>query len=373
MQTSQKFRFLLMQVIDTHYHRDDALDNMRELEQLVDTFGGEVIEKDVQHRINPHPSTYLGPGKVEELMEKVKAHKIDVVVLNSIVKSGQLFRLEKELWAVNPRIRVWDRVGMILNIFDQHAQTKEAKLQIELARIKHEGPRVYGLGKTALSRQGGGIGTRGSGETNIEQEKRVIKDRVQKIQKELKRLSKQKHERVRFRNELGIGPVALVGYTSAGKTTMFNMLTGKQKETHAGLFTTLDTVVGKMKTPDSTLPILVSDTIGFIENLPPILIDAFHSTLIESLEAKLLLHVVDASDNHVYEKVEEVDKILAELKSEQPMMMVFNKIDKATPEKRKLLERIFSHRKSVFVSAQTGENIDELKEKISKALIPHMS
>lgn len=369
MQQTVQLRFLLLQVITPHLHREDALSSMRELELLVHTFGGTVVEKDIQHRVHPHPSMYIGSGKVEELKQKVKDKKIDVVVLNSIVKSGQLFRLEKELWEVNTRIQVWDRVGMILHIFDQHANTRQAKLQIELARIKHEGPRVYGLGKTALSRQGGGIGTRGAGETNIEQEKRVIKQRTQQIQRELSRLGKQKHERIRFRNELGIGPVALVGYTSAGKTTLFNVLTGKDKTTHAGLFTTLDTVVGKMKTPDSRLPVLISDTIGFIEDLPPLLIDAFQSTLIESLEAKLLLHVVDASDPFVKKKITEVEKILDEMEARQPRLLVFNKCDLLSHAQREQLDNTFIHRPHVMVSAISKEGIPELKEIIVQRLV----
>lgn len=371
-------RFLIVQVIDKRADEVAVANDLSETEQLIDTFGGIVIDKFIQRREHPDPNFYIGAGKVDELKEVCKAEKIDVVVINGQVKSSQLFRIEKELWAVSTKIMVWDRIDLILNIFDQHASTTESKLQIKLARATHMGPRIYGLGKTELSRQGGGVGTRGKGETNIEFERRQIKIDQQKIKQELKKLLKQKHSRLKKRNELGIGPVALVGYTSAGKTTLFNALTGKEKEMNKGLFTTLDTVVGKLKTPVFDQPILVSDTIGFINNLPPVLIDSFKSTLLESLEAKLLLHVVDANDPFILEKIAVVEDILSGLGARQPMILVLNKVDLLDEEKKDSLKEQVSEffeknneeadksnlRSIQFVSAKSGFNLEGLKEEI---------
>lgn len=362
-------RCLLLQVITPHFHRQDALDRMAETERLVQTYGGKVVVKEVQHKVKPHPATYIGPGKLEWLIQTVANQHIDVVILNDVVKSGQLFRVEKALWQLHRSIQVWDRVGLILKIFAQHASTTEAKLQIELARITHDGPRIYGLGADELSRQGGGIGTRGLGETNIERERRVIKARQTKIQQQLRKLHDRKHKQVLYRKNQGIGPVALVGYTSAGKTSLFNRLTGKHKLQHQKLFTTLDTVVGKMKTPDSRLPVLVSDTIGFIQDLPPMLIDAFRSTLIESMAAELMLHIVDVSDDRMLEKVEVVEQILEDLDVSQPIELVFNKVDTISPKRMTQIARIYGDRSHCFVSAQTGAGCDELKRKIVTYLI----
>lgn len=356
-----RLRFLVVQVLPKNLQANDAQKELEETEQLIKTFGGQVVKRMIQRLYHPNPNFYIGVGKVEELKNWCEAEEIDVVVINGLAKSGQLFRIEKELWKVSPSIMVWDRIDLILNIFDQHASTAEAKLQIKLARATHMGPRIYGLGITELSRQGGGVGTRGKGETNIEFERRKIKIDQQKIRKELKKLTEQKQHRLQKRKELGIGPVALVGYTSAGKTTLFNTLTGKEKEMNKGLFTTLDTVVGKMKTPNFDQPILLSDTIGFINNLPPVLIDSFKSTLLESLEAKLLLHVVDISDPNVLEKIEVVEKILDDLGASQPRMLVLNKIDKISELELKKLENEIINKFSETVSTSETENIDESK------------
>jgi len=357
-------RFFLLQVITPHYHQELALENMQELEDLVKTYGGQAVEKSVQHRVKPHPNTYIGTGKVEWLKEQVKAQKINVVVLNDIVNSGQLFRLEKSLWEVNRQIQVWDRVDLILNIFEQHATTTEARLQIQLARIRHLGPRVYGLGKTLLSRQGGGIGTRGAGETNIELERRNIRKMTQKLEQQLKKLSQDKEQRIRHRKERGLSTVALVGYTSAGKTSLFNALTSKRKEAHAKLFTTLDSSVGKFSPGGEKQKILLSDTIGFIQDLPPSLIEAFRSTLLESIQADLLLHVVDVGDPKIEEKMEVVNEILHELEIHKKPLFVFNKIDQLQAPQIEALQNLYSAENVHFVSAKTGEGIEKLKEHV---------
>lgn len=362
-------RFAIIQVISKRQSPKDIQTDLHETEQLVTTFGGKVVSKTIQRRVHPDPNSYIGEGKLAELKELCEKEKISVVVVNDIIKSGQLFRIEKELWEVSPKIMVWDRIDLILNIFDQHATTVESKLQIKLARATHMGPRIYGLGKTELSRQGGGVGTRGKGETNIEFERRQIKVDQQKIKKELKKVLSQKQNRLRKRSEMGIGPVALVGYTSAGKTTLFNTLTGKEKEMHKGLFTTLDTVVGKLKSPNFEQPILISDTIGFINNLPPVLIDSFKSTLLESLEATLLLHVVDISDPEFLTKIGVVEYILQSLQASQPRILVLNKIDQLTKDelenRREKSQALLTNLEVpvhaiIPVSAKTSKNLDVL-------------
>jgi GTP-binding protein HflX len=359
-----KPRCVLLQVIDPHLsHRDPQIADkkMRELELLVETLGGEVIEKATQHRTNPHPATYIGGGKVEWLKEVVKEKKIDVVILGNVAKSGQIFRLEKILWDVNNKIEVWDRVDLILKIFDLHANTIEAKLQIQLARIQHIGPRIYGLGGTVLSKQGAGTGSKGSGETNIEFERRKIKREQQHIQKQLAQLNKNQMRHIKERKEQRNKTVALVGYTSAGKTTLFNALTGKEREINQALFTTLDSVVGKVKMVDHLSNLLVSDTIGFIDDLPPQLIQAFKTTLMVSLEAQLLLHVIDASDPFMESKFQVVEDILRELGVETEPILVFNKADLISKETQEELKRQFSDRKVIFISAKTSQNLDALK------------
>jgi len=366
-------KFIIVQVIPKQADELEAKTQIKETEQLIKTFGGRVKKSIIQKMTHPNPNFYIGPGKVQELKNWCEADEIDIVVINGLVKSSQLFRIEKEMWKVSPTIMVWDRIDLILNIFEQHATTLESKLQIKLARATHMGPRIYGLGKTELSRQGGGVGTRGKGETNIEFEKRQIKVDQQKIRKELKKILKQKHNRLQKRNNMGIGPVALVGYTSAGKTTLFNSLTGKEKEMNKGLFTTLDTVVGKLKSEKFDQPILISDTIGFISNLPPVLIDSFKSTLFESLEAKLLLHVVDVNDPNIVEKIIVVEDILKSLKVKQKSNLVLNKVVLIkTDQLKDIREKVdYYFKKSgtnliniIEISAETKLNLNKLKKEI---------
>lgn len=355
-------RCLLLQVIDPQSDHQKAEQDMLELESLVATFGGSTIVTDIQHRRTPHPATYVGAGKVEWLETALEEHAIDIVIFNAVVKPSQLFRVEKTLWKTQPRIKVWDKVDLLLAIFRKHAGSVESKLQIELAQLDHLGPRSYGLGGKELSRQGGGIGTRGKGETNIEFERRVSRQRRQFLEKQLEKAKAQKRHRISRRSELGLGPVALVGYTSAGKTTLFNALTGKAKPTSAKLFTTLDTVVGKMKAPQGNKPIIISDTIGFIQDLPPQLIEAFQSTLLESLNATLILLVFDLSDPEYLKHIEVVESILKKLEASQPIVLVANKIDQASESNKQSFAERFGSYPCAYVSAKNGEGISNLKE-----------
>ncbi len=374
MDIPTQLRCVILQVVNPHQTHEDpelAAKNLTELELLVETLGGEVVATTTQHRVNPHPATFVGGGKVEWLKQIVKDEAIDVVILNRIAKTSQIFRLEQILWEVNTRIQVWDRVDLILNIFDLHANTKQAKLQIELARIEHLGPRIYGLGGTVLSRQGGGIGGRGLGETNIELEKRKMKRIKQQLRKELDVLDQGTLERIQKRTEKGTKTVALVGYTSAGKTTLFNTLTGKNQQTDQSLFTTLDSVTGRVKLVDYTKNIIVSDTIGFIDDLPPNLINAFRSTLQESLEADILLHVIDGADPFWEAKFLVVEEILHDLSVERTPILVFNKVDLMDASRQQTIRDQFKDREIVFISAAQKMGINTLKDMLVNVSYPN--
>lgn len=360
-------RCLLVEVIKPHAHRDAAIRNLNELELLVKTYGATVVERIVQHRVMPDTATYIGHGKVGQLKTLVREMQIDVVVLNAIVNTGQIFRLEKALWEINPRIAVWDKADLILHIFDQHAVTAEAKLQIELARLQHIGPRIYGLGGTLLSRQAGGIGTRGLGETNIELMRRYIKTRMRKVKQKLQQISQMKRNTIERRKIQGIPTIALVGYTNAGKTTLFNQLTQKEKQIRNSLFTTLDSVVGRLGYRLTNSQILVSDTIGFIEGLPPFLIDAFRSTLMESVHANLLLNIVDAADTQMERKIEVVEAILQELGVKAKAILVFNKIDEASPAKLAYISNRYQDQTHLLLSAKTRQGFTSLAQLITSS------
>ena len=305
-------RIILIDVVSPLVNLVEAEKFLMEMMSLINTYrGGEVI-KIIQRRAHPHPGTYIGSGKAEEVAEMVKNLKVDIVILNAIADSTQLYKLLQMFWRNNPNIEVWDRIDLILHIFDKHARTAESKLQIELARMRHMGPRMYGLSEQ-LGRQTGGIGGRGVGETNIELMKRHWRDEMKKTKDKLDGLLKTHENQIKRRREIGFQTISIVGYTNAGKTTLFNALTGKKKRVENVLFATLESYVGKLYLPNIKKEVLISDTIGFIQNLPTLLITAFKSTLMESVHAEILLHVIDASDPDMYKKIETVENILEEL------------------------------------------------------------
>ncbi|KKQ01946.1 MAG: hypothetical protein US11_C0002G0005 [Candidatus Roizmanbacteria bacterium GW2011_GWA2_36_23] len=361
--TQNQFNSLAIKVIGPHDHSSDELQKFREIESLVSVLGGKIIVKQIQHRLFPDESTYIGKGKIEEIKDLIRYSHIRVIILNDIVNPAQIFRLEKSLWSTDPNIKVWDRADVILEIFDKRAHSSEAKLQIELARMKHLGPRIYGLGGGLLSRQGGGIGMRGLGETNIEIMKRQIKDKLRLTEEKLKKIIHSRQEKMLYRKKGGYKTIALVGYTNAGKTTLFNNLTGKTKKVENAVFTTLDSYVGKLN-HQTNKPILISDTIGFIQDLPPSLIQAFKSTLLETLTADLIYHVIDSSDSEIERKIEMVNEILAEFNIESnKVVYIFNKIDTISDSKRQLLNRLYPG-KSLFVSSASGEGINSMLSSI---------
>ena len=362
-------RFLPIHVINPRANKEKSVDVGEELESLIQTLGGEIVDRIIQKLNNPDNSTYIGKGKISEVIEIIKKKQVDVVVLNNSAKPNQVFRLKTAFQKVNPNIEVYDRIDLILHIFDKHAKTKEAKLQIELARMKYMGPRIYGMGYV-MSRQGGGIGTLGVGETNTELMKRHWRDAVKKITDELNKMSGEKEKRIERRKREGFKTVSIVGYTNAGKSSLFNKLTGKSVLVENALFATLDSSVGKVYLPEISKQILITDTIGFIRNLPPRLIQAFKSTLLESIHADIILHVVDASDPEIFEKIIVVEEILNNLSIDsEKVIYIFNKTDKILPDLKKDLKEKYKSYLPIFISTKTDINSDEILNEIIKRLI----
>ncbi len=356
-----KQRFILLDVVLPNVYKEEAEKNLSEVISLVDTYGGATIVRVIQRKAHPDPSTYIGSGKSQEVAEIVKNEDIDIVVVNSIVNPSQLFNLQKIFWAHNNAIQVWDRVDLILHIFNKHAHTAEAKLQIELASMRHMGPRMYGLGGTLLSRQGGGIGTRGIGETNVERMKRHWRKEMKEVKDKLEKVTRNRERQLENRRREGFKTVSIVGYTNAGKSTLFNLLTRKEKLAADVLFATLDSAVGKLYTKGAYTDILISDTIGFIQNLPPQLIDAFKSTLMESIHADVLLHVIDIADPKMHEKIATVEQILTGLGLDQKSKVyVFNKIDEVNSFDIEAITKRYGEFHPQFVSAQNKDGVEEL-------------
>lgn len=352
-------------VINPRADKEKAVNIGEELESLIATLGGKIVARTIQKLDNPDNATFIGKGKVVEATQTIEAEKVDVVVLNAMAKPRQIHALKTAFQKVNPHIDVWDRVDLILHIFDKHAVTTEAKLQIEAARMRYMGPRIYGMG-FVLSQQGGGIGATGVGETNTELMKRHWRNEMKKINDKLEKITQERAQQLERRKKSGYKTVSIVGYTNAGKSSLFNLLSGKNTLVENALFATLDSVVGKVYLPQLQKEILLTDTIGFIRNLPPRLITAFKSTLLESIHADLILHVIDVSDSEVDMKITVVKEILLDLGVDmQKVMYVFNKIDAvAKIQKARLLE-VYGQYLPLFISVKTKEGIPSLEKAIA--------
>lgn len=369
--SGEEKRFLIVSIIPQKLSDEKAFLNVQEVIALIESYNGEVIDIVLQKREVNSQGSYIGSGKIDEIGALVAEKNIDVVVLNGVVKPAQIFHLqtiwEKHLYGV----QVWDKVDLILKIFSQHAQAGEAKFQIELATMQHMGPRIYGMGDE-MSRQGGLVGTRGIGETNTERMKRHFRGQIRKVKDDLEKLTKSREMQLENRNKLGLKTASIIGYTNAGKSSLFNTLTGKNRQVKDALFVTLDTGTGKMKIAHEPYDVLVSDTIGFIRDLPPQLVQAFKSTLLESIHADLLLEVIDVSDVDMERKLLEVNKILRGMKIEQKnRIYIFNKVDKMKGkdfDKAALLEKYEAFQPQ-FISTKTGEGIRELVKKIGDLLV----
>jgi len=362
-------RFLLVGLVPMGTKFEKCLLGLEEAKSLVETYGGEVVSATVQKSHDPDKSRFVGTGKVEEIADIIEKEKIDIVVINDIATPVQIFSLQQRFARANEKIEVWDRMDLILHIFALHARTTEAKLQIELASLRHMGPKAYNMGHI-LSKQSGGIGGKGAGETNTELMKRHWQREMNNISKELSKLLATRGRQIERRKNLGYLTISLIGYTNAGKTQLFNRLTKKENYVSEHLFATLESTIGKIRLKKYEKEITVSDTIDFIQNLPTGLIEAFKSTLLESVGADLLLIVGDASDQMLKDKLHIVEEILRDLKiGQKKRLYIFNKVDQIGETEIALLKEQFAHRSPIFISAKTGQGLDTLFTKIREIFL----
>lgn len=367
-----KPRAILIDVIPPSMDEKTAKRRIEELELLTKTYGGMIIIKLMQKKGTPDYRTYLGGGKMEEIIELANKEKAEVLIINNLLKPGQMFNVNEALRKAKLNMQAWDRVDLILKIFDRHAKTAEAKLQIKLAAIHHMGPRIYGMGMELMQQKGGTSTRGGQGETNTELMKRHLFEQEQKIKRDLERVNVARKGHRARRDRVGLKTVSVVGYTNAGKSSLLNALTKKGAYVANALFATLDTHVGKIWIPTKDgrgKEILISDTIGFIQDLPPQLIDAFRSTLDETIDADLLLHVIDVSDKHVHDKIKEVEQVLKQIGADAiPKIYVFNKMDLVKRKPAKIVKDEYKAFQPAFVSAHNGEGLAELKMLIAETL-----
>ncbi|MGY1841937.1 GTPase HflX [Modestobacter sp. SYSU DS0875] len=347
----------------------DAQRSLAELAALAETAGSEVLEALVQRRDKPDPATYVGSGKATEIRDIVAATGADTVVFDGELTPGQLNQLEKVL-----KVKVVDRTALILDIFAQHATSREGKAQVELAQMQYMIPRLRGWGES-MSRQaggrvagGGGIGTRGPGETKIETDRRRIRARVSKLRKEIAGMATARATQRSSRSRNAVPSVAIAGYTNAGKSSLLNRLTDAGVLVQDALFATLDPTVRRAQTPEGR-EYTLTDTVGFVRHLPHQLVDAFRSTLEEVSGADLLLHVVDGSDPDPVGQINAVHTVLSEIDaSAVPELIVVNKVDAMSEEDVLMLRQALPG--AAWVSARTGEGIEALRDVVA-ARLPH--
>ena len=369
-------KVVLVGVITATQNEEKAHEYLDELEFLTYTAGGEVIKRFIQRLDTPNPKTFIGMGKMEELTQFVEENEIGTVIFDDELTPAQQNNIEKIL-----RIKILDRTTLILDIFAQRAQTSYARTQVELAQYQYLLPRLTGLW-THLERQRGGIGMRGPGETEIETDRRIVRDRIALLKKKLETIDRQMA--TQRSNRGALVRVALIGYTNVGKSTLMNLSSKSDVFAENKLFATLDTTVRKVVI--GNLPFLLSDTVGFIRKLPTQLIESFKSTLDEVRDADLLLHVVDISHPNFEDHIASVNQILGEIQSiNKPTIMVFNKIDAYThqtiAEDDLMTEKTSRHftleewkqtwmsrmnGDAIFISAINKENIQEFREKVYK-------
>ncbi len=335
-------------------------ESLAELRELLLSAGGEVVAELMQRRPKPDPATLIGSGKVEELEGIALSTEADVILFDHDLSPTQLKNLDAAL-----PCRVLDRTQLILDIFARHARTREGQLQVELAQLEYMLPRLTGRGK-AMSQLGGGIGTRGPGETKLETDRRRIQRRIDHLKEELEAVRRVRRQQRQRREAVPVPTVALVGYTNAGKSTLFNQLTGAAVLASSRMFATLDPKLRAIQLP-SRRKVLLSDTVGFIRNLPHTLVTSFRATLEEVEKAEILLHVRDASSEYGEEQKLQVEKVLTELNAlDKPVIEVLNKMDLLSEEEQAGLN---SRGGIVPVSAQNGDGMERLLEAIDLALI----
>ncbi len=370
---------VLVGIITQNQTEEKLQEYLDELEFLTQTAGGEVVKRFTQKMDKPNPKTFVGTGKLEEIELYIKENKIDTLIFDDELSPSQQKNLSRQL-----DCKVLDRTNLILDIFAQRAQTSYARTQVELAQFQYLLPRLSGMW-THLERQRGGIGMRGPGETEIETDRRIVRDRIALLKEKIRTIDRQMA--VQRSNRGAMVRVALVGYTNVGKSTLMNALGKSEVFVENKLFATLDTTVRKVVIKN--LPFLLSDTVGFIRKLPTQLVESFKSTLDEVREADLLLHVVDISHPEFEDHIESVNQILKDIKSDdKPTIMIFNKIDAYKADKFDeedlMIERTSKHysinewkntwmskvgeNNAVFISATEKDNFEELRHKVYEAV-----
>ena len=352
----------------------DADASLAELAALAETAGSEVLEGLIQRRDKPDPATYIGSGKAAELRQLVVATGADTVICDGELSPAQLNALEKVV-----KVKVIDRTALILDIFAQHATSREGKAQVELAQMQYMLPRLRGWGES-MSRQaggraggsGGGVGTRGPGETKIETDRRRIRERMSRLRREIKDMKKVRDTQRSRRKESDVPSIAIVGYTNAGKSSLLNALTGAGVLVENALFATLEPTTRRGEFDDGR-PFVVTDTVGFVRHLPTQLVEAFRSTLEEVLDADLLVHVVDGSDANPMAQIEAVRQVIGEVHTDHhappaPELLVVNKIDAADDLTLAQLRRGLAG--VAFVSARTGDGVARLRTRLGELVEP---
>ncbi|PEG36485.1 GTPase HflX [Mycolicibacterium agri] len=352
----------------------DAEASLAELARLAETAGSQVLEGLIQRRDKPDPSTYIGSGKAAELREVVVATGADTVICDGELSPAQLTALEKAV-----KVKVIDRTALILDIFAQHATSREGKAQVTLAQMEYMLPRLRGWGES-MSRQaggraggsGGGVGLRGPGETKIETDRRRIRERMAKLRREIKDMKKVRDTQRSRRRGSDVASIAIVGYTNAGKSSLLNALTGAGVLVEDALFATLEPTTRRGQFSDGR-PFVLTDTVGFVRHLPTQLVEAFRSTLEEVVDADLLVHVVDGSDVNPLKQIDAVRQVIGEVIAERkgqpaPELVVVNKIDAANGLTLAQLRRALPG--AVFVSARTGEGLDQLQQRMAQLVTP---
>ena len=345
-------RIILVAVTLPDRTDDETQESLDELAQLIDKAGADEVARITKSRDAPDSTYYIGKGKAEELKELCLALDSDTVVFDNELSPGQQFNLEKLLGRT-----ALDRTAVILDIFAQNAHTLEGKAQVELALLRYRLPRIRRGAKAGLSQQAGGIGTRGPGETKLEVDRRRIGERISRLDRELDNLQKTRQEQRKGRERSGLGSVAIVGYTNAGKSSLLNRLTSAGVLVENRLFATLDPTTRRLALPGGE-PVLLSDTVGFVRRLPHGLIEAFKSTLEVAVNSDLLVHVVDASAVDPNGQIAAVREVLAEIGADKvPELLVINKSDLDPDEAKRL---VYEHQGSVSFSAMTGDGLNDL-------------
>lgn len=377
-ETIIQHRVFLVDIVDKSTKPEILLDRMNELKNLVETYGGLVILSEYQKKDLPDPKTYIWKGKLDEIIDGMLANDANLLIVWNALKPSQIYQLNEKLRIISEekklpvKMEARDRIDLILKIFEKHATSGESRLQIELAAIKHMWPRIFrmwlDLSKQWWSASGGGWwATRWSGETNTEVMKRHLKEKVRKIEKKLEEYTRTRSIQRDTRRKRGMTTVGIVWYTNAGKSSLLNALTKKGVLAENKLFATLNSNVWNLYVITDPIlgtgkEILLNDTIWFIRDLPPKLIKSFSSTLEDSIESDFLLHVIDASDPYIQDRIDVVNQILADIWANQKQILVFNKMDKLNEGKKAEIMSRFDSSDAVFISVKQWDGLVELKD-----------